>query len=405
MESTESFDELEATLACGGVEPALEQLAERFKVERRYHELFDTRLMQARFHLGLSVVTSGTLDEQPEPQRSQLEAAYLEACREVGHLLLDEGKLREAWVYLRPTGESARMAAAIEAAQPSDDNLSELVGLALQEGVAPAYGFSLILSHYGTCNAITTFDAEVSRFARADQQAAAALLVRHLHGELIENVRADIERRADELGLAPATAGATLDELVAGRERLFEAGNYHIDTTHLNSGVRIARVIEDPAVMRLAWELTEYGRRLDKQYRSAGEEPFVNWYEHHGLFYRAQVGKQGDQAVAHFRERAEKLRVEDEGTLPAETYILLLTRLGRLGNAIEASARLLPAGTRTMGFAPSLLELSRMAGDFTVLRRVSRERQDLLGYAVGLIAETRDVTLVYCLLYGWPNSG
>jgi hypothetical protein len=47
----------------------------------------------------------------------------------------------------------------------------------------------------------------------------------------------------------------------------------------------------------------------------------------------------------------------------------------------------LPAGTRTIGFAPSLLELSRMAGDFAVLRRISRERQDLLGYAVGLISE------------------
>ncbi len=100
-----------------------------------------------------------------------------------------------------------------------------------------------------------------------------------------------------------------------------------------------------------------------------------------------QVGKGVEAAVSHFRERAETLRVEDEGTLPAETYIVLLTRLGRLAEAIEASARLLPAGTRTIGFAPSLLELSRMAGDFTVLRRVSRERQDLLGYAVGLIAE------------------
>jgi hypothetical protein len=383
----ESFDELDATLACGGVEPALEQLAERFKAERRYHELFDTRLMQARHHLGLAIVASGTLDEQPEPQRSQLEAAYLEACREVGGLLLHEGKLREAWVYLRPTGETARMAEAIKAAPPSDENVPELVGLALQEGVAPAYGFSLILSHYGTCNAITTFDAEVARFGRADQQASAAQLVRHLHGELLENVRADVERRGGELGLKSAAAGATLDELVAGRERLFEGGNYHIDTTHLNSVVRIARVLEDPADVRLAWELTEYGRRLEKQYQAAGEEPFVDWYANHGLFYGAQIGKGVDEALAHFRERAETVRVEDEGTMPAETYIVLLTRLGRLGEAIEASARLLGAGTRTIGFAPSLLELSRMAGDFTALRRVSRERQDLLGYAVGLIAE------------------
>ena len=376
------FDELESTLTCGGVEPALEQLAEHFRTERRYHELFDTRLMQSRHRLGLPIVLTTPLDELPEPERSQLEESYLESCREVGRLLLDEGKVREAWVYLRPTGETSNVAEAIQKIEPTDENLSDLIGVALHEGVAPAYGYRLILSHYGTCNAITTFDAELGRFRRQDQQAAAELLLRQMHADLKENVRAHIKQQE---GAEPAEE-VTLDKLVAGREWLFEGGNYHLDTTHLNSAVRIARILEDQGSMHLAWELTEYGRRLDQQYQFAGEEPFADVYPSNGLFYRAQLGKQVDEAVAYFREKAESLNLDQEGSMPAETYIALLARLGRLSEAMEASARLLPQGTRTTGFAPSLLELSKLAHDYATLRDSSRDRGELLAYAVALIA-------------------
>ncbi len=376
------FDELESTLTCGGVEPALGRLAEHFRSERRYHELFDMRLMQARHRLGLPIVLTTPLDELPEPERSQLEDTYLEACREVGRLLLDEGKVREAWVYLRPTGETFAVAEAIQRIEPTDENLSDLIGVALHEGVAPAYGYSLILSHYGTCNAITTFDAELGRFRRPDQQAAAALLLRQMHADLKENVRTHIKQQEG----AEASNEATLDKLVAGRQWLFDGGNYHLDTTHLNSAVRIARILEDRDSLRLAWELTEYGRRLDKQYQFAGEEPFADAYPSYGYFYGAQLGMQVDEAVAYFRTKAESLGLDQEGSMPAETYIALLARLGRLNEAMEASARLLPQGTRTAGFAPSLLELSKLARDYAILRDSSRERGELLAYAVALIA-------------------
>lgn len=378
-----SFEELETTLECGGVEPALALLAERFRDEGKYHELFDTRLMQARHLLGLPIVSSQPLDDHPEPQRTQLESAYLEACREVGHLLLAQGNLREAWVYLRPTGENATVAEVIQKIEPNDDNLNDLIGLALHEGVAPAYGYSLVLSHYGTCNAITTFNAEMGRFARADQQAAATALVRRLHSDLVENVRAHI---AQQEGREPA-AESSLDQLVAGREWLFEGGNYHTDTTHLSSTVQIARILEERDTVRLAWELTEYGRRLNAQYQFPGEEPFAELYLSHGLFYGAQVGNNVEEAIAYFRNKAEQLTVEEEGPFPREVYVVLLSRLGRFQEAMQESARLLPATVRTSGFAPSLLELARQAGDYSLVRQLSRERGDLLTYAVGLISE------------------
>jgi hypothetical protein len=380
------FDELESTLTCGGVEPALAQLADHFRGERRYHELFDTRLMQARHQLSLPIVLTTPLDDLPEPHRTQLEDAYLEACREVGRLLLDEGKIREAWVYLRPAGETSAVALALQKIEPNDENLNDLIGVALHEGVAPAFGYGLILSHYGTCNAITTFDAELGRFRREDQQQAAALLLRQLHADLTGNVRAHIAQH--EGGEPPAET--TLDELVAKRDWLFEGGNYHTDTTHLNSAVRIARVLEDRDLVRLAWELTQYGRRLDPQYQFSADEPFADVYPSHAYFFGAQIGKDIDEAVAYFRAKAENLPLDQEGSLPAEVYVALLARLGRWQEATETSARLLPQGTRTIGFAPSLLELSRSASDFSVLRKSSREHGELLAYAVALIAGRGD---------------
>jgi hypothetical protein len=203
-----------------------------------------------------------------------------------------------------------------------------------------------------------------------------------MHADLTENVRAHIKQQE---GAEPAD-GATLDKLVADREWLFEGGNYHLDTTHLNSAVRIARILEDQESLRLAWELTEYGRRLDRQYQFAGEEPFAEVYPSYGLFYAAQLGRQVDEAIAYFREKAESLSLDQEGSMPAETHVALLARIGRLNEAMEASARLLPQGTRTMGFAPSLLELSKIARDYAILRDSSRERGELLAFAVALIA-------------------
>ena len=377
------FDELESILTCGGVEPALERLAEHFAAERKYHELFDTRLMEARHQLGLPIVMTTPLDDLPEPQREQLENAYLKACSEVGQLLLNEGRIREAWTYLRPTANTAQVAEAIQRIEPNDENLSDLIGVALHEGVAPAYGYSLILNHYGTCNAITVYDAELGRFRREDQIRAAELLLRRLHTDLKENISAHI---AQHEGAQPPP-DATIDQLVEGRNWLFEGGNYHLDTTHLNSVVRIARILEDRELVRLAWELCAYGRRLDSQYQFTGDEPFADVYPAHALFFAAQLDRDVEAALAYFRDQAERTDLESQESFPAEVYVALLARVGRIDEAMQESVRLLPPGAAATGFAPSLLELSQRARNYIVLRDSSRQRGNLLPYAVAMIAE------------------
>jgi hypothetical protein len=374
------FDELQDKLASDGVDAALAHLAARLADEQRFHELFDARLMQTRHRLGLPVVQAQSIDDLPEPVRDRMEEAYLDACREVGHGLLAQGRIQEAWMYLRPVGDKTAIAAALERTEPTDDNLEELVGVALHEGVHPRLGFELVLKHYGTCNAISRFEGAMYERPKADQQAVAALLIGHLHRELLDNLRADIARQE---GAQPAEG--SIESLVSDRDWLFEHDNYHVDTSHLSAVVRFARLVTAPEPLRQAADLTEYGRRLSRQYQYPGEEPFVDVYPHHGLFFRAQLGEQIDAALAHFAERARAVSVEEQGTAAAEVYIALLARLGRAKEAIEAHLQLLPRGARTSGFAPSLLELARQAGDFGRLIAVCRERQDVLGFAAGLV--------------------
>ncbi len=69
----------------------------------------------------------------------------------------------------------------------------------------------------------------------------------------------------------------------------------------------------------------------------------------------------------------------------AEIYVALLTRLKRYSEAIEATIELIPPGARTSGFAPNLLELSRLAGDYEPLMNVCRQRGDLVSFTAGLM--------------------
>ncbi|MCH8922094.1 MAG: ribonuclease Y, partial [Planctomycetes bacterium] len=100
------FDQLKTEIASGDVAKTFDCLAGRLIEEKRFHELFDVRLMQARHRLGLPVILNAALEELPEEQQRQVEEASLEACREVGRMLLDEGQIGPAWMYLRAAGEN-----------------------------------------------------------------------------------------------------------------------------------------------------------------------------------------------------------------------------------------------------------------------------------------------------------
>lgn len=375
-----SFEELQSQMKSGGPKAVFARLADEMRAEKKYHELFDARLMEARHKLGLPVILTSSLDDLPEPQRTQVENAYLEACREVGKLLLAERRVREAWMYLRPAGEKPAMAAALADISADEDSIQEFIEVALHEGVAPRLGFQQVLKHYGTCNAITMFDQAMHNQPRPARQDVAGLLVRHLHGELVRSLQADITRQE---GSPPSET--TIHDLVADRDWLFLNDNYHIDTSHLQAVTRFARLVEDPQVLRLAVDLTEYGRRLSRQFQYPGDEPFADAHPAQAMFFRAQLGEQVEEGLAFFRERAEALPAAEHGSLPAEVYVALLARLGRHGEALDALLRLVPPGVQTSGFAPTMMELARLSGDYDRLMQACQERNDLLSYTAGLV--------------------
>lgn len=376
--SDDIFEELQRTASRHNIEAAIAHAAEHLRASEHYHELFDLRLLEARLRLGLPAVLTKSLDDLQEPLRSQMEEEYLKACREVGYLFLNDGRVREAWMYLRPIGEQAEVAAALEKLTPDEENTEQIIEVALHEGVSPRLGFELVLKNYGVCNAISMFDAQMHNRPRSDRQQVAGLLVRYLHGELFRSLSEEISRKQ---GKPPQET--TIEGLVADRDWLMENNNYHIDTSHLAAVVRFALVIDDPADLRLAADLTEYGRRLSPLYQYAGQEPFADTYPTHGLFFRALLCEKVEEAIAHFAERAETLAGENAGGAAAEVYVGLLARLGRNQEALEAAARLL-SNVRVSGFAPSLLELSQRVGSFGRLLEVSRERGDVVSYAMGL---------------------
>ena len=60
---------------------------------------------------------------------------------------------------------------------------------------------------------------------------------------------------------------------------------------------------------------------------------------------------------------------------------------GRVREAIRARIDMIPEGARTLGLAPSLLELCRQADEYGPLLQTSRQRDDLLAFATGLLQQ------------------
>jgi hypothetical protein len=240
-----------------------------------------------------------------------------------------------------------------------------------------------VLTQRGTCNAISTFESIGPGIDRAGQQQLAVQLVRHLHAELTENLAADVLGEREQTASHPS-----LMDLLARIDGPLGEYYCHVDASHLGAIVRYGRLLTAPEDVRLAWELTQYGRRLHENFRHSGEEPFTEVYPHHALFFAAQLGERIDEAVAYFGERAAAVDLRQHGTAAVEVYAILLARLGRPAEAIRAMAQI-PAGISTSRFAPSLMELSEQAGEFGTYQEVCRQRGDLLGYAIGRLEEER----------------
>ncbi|MEQ1827548.1 MAG: hypothetical protein ABL921_16435, partial [Pirellula sp.] len=310
--------------------------------------------------------------------------------REVGTALLSQGKLQEGWMYMRAVGDRKAAAAAIRELPVTHENLDSFLGLLVHEAVDVQRGTKLSLEMRGTCNTITMLDSVVSMRGRAEQQAAVGALVEHVHAELLASLKSDILRREqldgpNHPGAVGVSSSTSIEALMATRPNLLRDGTYHLDTSHLSSTIRFARILDNPDQLRLAVDIAQYGRQLHSQYQYASEEPFAELYPMSLAMFRALLGEHVEASLRMFLQKAESLDPQEHGTVAIETYADLLTRIGRPGEAMQFLIKKMPRGMRPFGIAPSLIELAEAANDFKPMMDHAKERGDVIGFVAALL--------------------
>jgi hypothetical protein len=369
------FDALQQAFREGGAERGFRELAERYLAEKNYPALFETRLMAARVAAGLPAILNAPPNGLEPEVRQEYEKAQIAAARETGELFLAAGKIYRAWPYFRAVGDPRPIREALAEAKPEADDVDGLVEIAFHEGVDPRRGFELILEHYGTCRAITNFNHYPADEGREE---SALLLTRTLYNDLLANLKRAVESVE---GAAPETG--SIREVIEGRDWLFEGNAYYLDTSHVSSVVQMSLNLETEETLRLAVELTEYGKRLGPMYHFQGEPPFENVYEDCGIYVRALLGENADEAVAHFRGKIDP-EPDPYGDAPAQALVRLLVRLERYEEAVEvAQERLADVDPQRLS-CPSLYELCLAAGKPDRLADLAKGRNDLIAYAAAL---------------------
>jgi len=370
------FDTLEQALCSAGAEAGFDLLIAKFRDEKKYPLVFEARIMKSRRALGLPVIHNGQLEDLPEEKRTAHERAYIDAAREVGGLFLADGDIPRAWSYFRAIGETAPVAAAIENLQPQE-NQEAVIEIALQDRVHPRKGFELILANYGICRAITFFEQYPDRKTRDD---CLCLLVQTLHHELVESLKRVIVRNEMQ---APDTN--SVPDLISGRDWLFGEYDYYVDTSHVISILRFSLDATHRKTLAMAVELADYGTHLSKMFSFHGDPPFEGGFKDYGIYLRALIGEQMEEAVAHFRDKIASCNRENAGPAPAQTLVALLARLGRYDEAIAVSIEHLRDVDPNQLFCPSVFQLCQAAGDYRRLRSLARERGDLLHFAAAAL--------------------
>jgi hypothetical protein len=385
MSST--FETLEHTLEMHGPARMTEELCRELRSKKDYHGLFYALILKDRLRLGLPPVHSGRFDDIPPDLQKPFDEAIREAARTVGQLYLDEGDIAAAWPFFRMISEPGPVAAAIELAKITEEEgekLQQIISIALHEGAHPVKGFKLVVQRYGICNAITTFGQGAVQAPEAREQCL-KLLVRTLYNELRERLAADLESRGLVVPrISQAGGGGAIAQMLLLLPPFTEEEFYHIDLSHLSSVVQFSIDLPVCEEMRLAQELCAYGMRLAPKFRNPGEPPFEDLYEDYHAFFSVLLGDNVEENLARFRAKAETANA-DETTLPGEVLVMLLHRLGRDAEAVQAFARYLGSVDARRLSCPSLPELCQITGDYGPLVEVSLRRGDLVNYAAGLL--------------------
>lgn len=368
-----TFDQL---LESENPSASFDLLLARFRAAKDYRSVFEARLMKKRLELGLPVFLTDDLSALPSELREAYGQEVTEAARDVGELFLSDGEIAQAWPYLKATGDSARVADAIERVTPGD-GLNRIIEIAFEEGVHPAKGLELIAAKYGICRALSAFEISA---VRKDREKCIAVLARNLHAELVERLGDAIEQ---EEGSRPAST--SIAQLISGREWLFGEYRTYLDSSHLASLLQHCPEVTDDGLLRIFHELCEYGKRVSPEVRVQCQPPFENGcidFEH---YVEALLGIDVESHLAHFRRKVTEAAPERVMSLAAQVLVGLLARLARYDEALEVALTHFPNVGSADLTCPAAPELCRLARRFDRLKELARERGDWLSYAAATL--------------------
>jgi hypothetical protein len=375
------FDQLEQTVRTAGPAAAIDKLGEELKARKDYGGLFYTLLMKKRFELGVSPVATGSNQDLPASVQKAFEDGIAEAARTVGSLYLQERQIPQAWGYFRMLNETRPIAEALNKLELDDNmDVQAIIDIAFHQGVAPGKGFDWVLQRFGICSAITVMGGELP-FSPEVRAACSRKLIHTLHHELLERLRAEIQRVQNLT--AP---GTTVRDLIQGRDWLFADDFYHIDLSHLNSVVQMATQLEKCEELELTRDMCAYGMKLSPRFRYQSDPPFDDQYADYDKYLAVLTGEDVEGGLTHFRAKVEANDPKTAGTFPAEIYVNLLMRLGREQDALEAVRKYIaPLGEVRLS-CPNLVELVQQTKRYDVLAEVAREQGHAVNFVAGLIA-------------------
>lgn len=381
MTADSAFAELQSLRPAGGT-AVFERLQSVLRERKDYHKLFDALCAARKFSLGAPLTRPTSLDDVPESQQDEFRATYLAAAREVGHLLLADQKLDQAWIYFHAIRDVQPVRAALEALpipREASDESELLIDLAFYKLVHPVKGLQVMLRTHGTCSSITALDQQFQNLTPEQRAECAALLVRTLHADLLHTVQHDVKQR---MPFAPPAG--TLRALTAGRDWLFADNNYHIDVSHLHSTIRFARSLNPTAPeLKLALDLAEYGAQLSSQFQYPGDPPFSEFYPAHIQFFKVLLNEDRDTALAYFQDQLEREPDAPDKALIAYVLVDLLARTDQVDRALPLAEQYLVSADPE--FAAAFTELCQEAGRFDVLQASAERRGDLVTFATALV--------------------
>lgn len=377
-----SLEQFESEFSANGAAATIDRLIEHLTEEKQFDRLFDALCMKAKYQLGLSPVRPTSFHDVSEDHDEAFKEKYIAAARHVGQLLLDDGQIPQAWIYFRTIGEHDPIRDAIEAFQPKqefDEKTEELIQIALYDGANPVKGLEMLLQTHGTCNTITAMDQALPNLTEPDRLRAASMMVNRLYSELQPTLESEVQQR-----MTMVKPGSSIRELIAGRDWLFEGGNYHIDVSHLNSVVRFARSLPgDSPELQKALELAEYGAQLMDQFQYGGEPPFDDFYPAHINYFKVILNDQRNESLKHFESKLQAAGPDDQKMI-AYVMVDLFTRIGQLEQATELAAEHLSDVEDPNGF--SFAGLCAEAKQVDRLKQIALSRNDVVGYVSAILS-------------------